>query len=395
MGIIDTAIMWAQNHTTEVDPRMFYSQTSRCGPYSYDCSSFVTAAYREAGLGDRLAWSNTENMYQNFIESNIGFSRTAYNSSMSLQPGDILYYTKAHGAANGRGDGHAAMYLGKVPGKGTSDQQVHAAGNSYGGIIFSNFNRSNIWQYVIRYTGDTPLSSPYGWLSETPSAYNSGRSRVTGSTSDPTNTVVWHATDNYGGGYYDTSGYGFTPFVATFAPDAPKVDYTELINARVSAAMFCAGWLYNDYYQGHVPRKEYINPHLDEQVKECTVAGLPYALYAIVRAKNHIEADAECRRLYYVVSKYPPQLGLWLYLDMHNSPPSVNEEVLDCYYKFITDWGLSAKCGLYLDKSRMHQIDWNKYQYKFYLWLEDHITNQHTLDTINDKVLKSDFFEVE
>ena len=80
---------------------------------------------------------------------------------------------------------------------------------------------------------------------------------------------------------------------------------------------------------------------------------------------------------------------------MHNSPPSLNEEVLDCYYKFITDWGLSAKCGLYLDKSRMHQIDWNKYQYKFYLWLEDHITNQHTLDTINDKVLKSDFFEVE
>lgn len=393
MGIIDAAILWAENHTTEVDPNMYYSQTNRYGPYGYDCSSFVTAAYREGGLGDALAWSNTESMYQNFTAA--GFEPLDYNANMILQPGDVLFYTKAHGAANNRSDGHAAMYLGQVYGKGNSDQQVHAAGNSYGGIIFQNFNRNNIWQYVLRLKNDTPSSRPYGPLGETPSAWNSGRITTNGTSVDPTNTVVWHPTDGYGGGYYDTSGYGFTPYVVTLAPNVEKVDYVELINARVSAAMFCAGWLYDDYYRGHVPRKEYINPHLNAQVVECQAAGLPYALYAIVRAKNRIEADAECKKLYYVISKYPPQLGLWLYLDMHNSPPSVNEEILDCYYKYITDWGLSSKCGLYLDKSRMHQIDWNKYQYKFYLWLEDHITDQHTLDTINDNVLKSDFFEVE
>jgi hypothetical protein len=80
---------------------------------------------------------------------------------------------------------------------------------------------------------------------------------------------------------------------------------------------------------------------------------------------------------------------------MHNSPPSKNEDILDCYYNNIVAWGLSAKCGLYVDKSRLLQIDWDKYQYKFYLWLEDRIRDQHTLDTINDEVLKSSFFEVE
>lgn len=383
MGIIDSAVSWAISIAN--DDSHQYSQTNRNGP-NYDCSSFVSHAYKNAGV-ESLAISNTRTMYDNFTAA--GFTAIPYSSTVTLRRGDVLF-------KDNNGIGHAIMWLGVIDGSSNKPKIVEAQGSA-AGILVREVDRSGwTYQWVLRYEADSPSTGPYGYMGETPSAYNSGRSSgTTYSNTDPTNTVVWHATDSFGGGYYDTSGYGFAPYIATLSPDALNVDFNALINARVSGAMCCAGWLYNDYYRGHIPRKEYVNPHLNQQISLCESAGLSYALYAIVRAKTRIEADAECKKLYYVISKYPPKLGLWLYLDMHNSPPSLNEEILDCYYKYITDWGLASKCGLYLDKSRLHQIDWNKYQYKFYLWLDDHITDQHTLDTINDNVLKSEFFEVE
>ena len=394
-GIIDTAANWAMNHITAVNSNYHYEWAGK-GPTGWDCSGFVTAAYRATTLD--VAWSTTETMIKHFTVDRSDFDAIPYSSAVHLQRGDILMYTNATGAAHGRACGHAAMYLGLVSGYGNAEQQVDAVGSAYG-IQIHDFNRSNIWEYVIRYTRDNPGTSAYGYMNETPSIWNSGSRRRT--SSDTSSSVSWTqtGTDNWGNpiGYSYTNGYNFTPYLATVAPSVNKIDYGSLLDAKVSGMMFCAGWWYNDYSAGHVHRKEYINPHLEQQIVECQAVGLPYALYAIVRAKNEIEADAECKRLYYVIAKYPPKLGLWLQLDMHNqrAPVNMNELVLDRYYRYITDWGLSSKCGLYMDKSRMYQIDWNKYQYKFYLWLEDHITDQHTLDTINDEVLKSSFFEVE
>lgn len=303
---------------------------------------------------------------------------------------------------------HVGIYVGPISWKGTSYQYgvVEAMGSDYG-VTISNAANWNYWGQLdccevntssTNMTMISVSSGAYGNLNETPSTANQNQSSVL-TTGETISNVEWvqTGTDDWGNpiGYSYTTGANFTPFIATVAPNVNKVDYDALIKAKVSGMMFCAGWLYNNYTAGHTPRKEYVNPHLEKQVVECQANGLPYALYAIVRAKTRIEADAECKRLYYVISKYPPALGLWLFLDMHNSPKGKNEEILDCYYKYIVDWGLSAKCGLYVDSSRLLQIDWNKYQYKFYLWLSDHITDQHTLDTINDEVLKSSFFEVE
>lgn len=302
---------------------------------------------------------------------------------------------------------HVGVYVGPITWKGTTYQNgvVEAMGKAYG-VTISNVSNWKWWGQLdccevnTSSTNMSMIQVPtYGTSSDTPSIYNqnSGTATVSGET---VSNVEWTqtGTDPWGNpiGYSYTSGANFTPFIATVSPNAKKVDYAALKSAKVSAMMFCAGWWYDNYNAGHIHRKEYINPHLEDQISECTSAGLPYALYAIVRAKNEIEADEECKRLYYVISKFPPGLGLWLLLDMHNqrAPINVNEKVLDRYYRYIYDWGLSAKCGLYMDKSRMYQIDWNKYQNKFYLWLQDHV-DQHTLDTINDKVLKSEFFEVD
>lgn len=394
MGIIDTAINWAQNHITAVNPNYQYVWAGR-GPTGWDCSGFVSAAYIAAGTN--VAWSTTETMLNNFSED-LGFTAIPYNSSMHLQKGDILMYTNATGISHGRACGHAAMYLGILPNSGNVEQQVDAIGRAYG-IKIHDFNRNNIWEYVIRYTLDSPGTSAYGYMGETPSAWNSGNRRSNTATQQgDVSNVTWQQTGNdaWGNpiGYSYTSQANFTPYIATLTPYANKVDYQELINNRVSGIMMCAGWLFDAGHRiGQPPRKEYIAPHLKEQMIGCQSAGLPYALYAIIRAKSRIEADQECRNLYYVVSKFPPNLGLWLYMDMHNQIP-INEEILDCYYKYIVDWGLGFRCGIYTDPSRLHQIDWNKYQNKFYLWMIDH-ADQNTLNTINDHVLTSDFFEVE
>lgn len=305
---------------------------------------------------------------------------------------------------------HVGVYVGPISWKGITYEHgvVEAMGKAYG-VTISDVAKWKFWGQldcceVNTSTTDMSMitvpTGAYGYSNETPSIYNQNRNsqQVPGETVSSVQ-YVQTGTDEWGNpiGYSYTTGANFTPYIATVSPNAKKVDYPALIDAKVSGMMFCAGWWYDNYTVGHVPRKEYVNPHLDQQILDCQSAGLPYALYAIVRAKNEIEADAECKRLYYVLAKYPPKLGIWLQLDMHNprAPVNTNELVLDRYYRYITDWGLSARCGLYMDKSRMYQIDWNKYQNKFYLWLEDRIRDQHTLDTINDKVLKSSFFEVE
>ena len=383
MGIIDSAVTWAVSIAN--DDSHQYSQSARNGP-NYDCSSFVSWAYKNAGVD--LAISSTASMYTNFV--NAGFEAIPYSSSVTLRCGDVLFYHKSGNI------GHAIMWLGVIAGSGSTKPQMVEAQGTSAGILVRDADRSGWdtkYQWILRYSGDTPATSAYGYMSETPSIYNSGRR--TGTTpGEVVNNVNWHAIDDLGNGYYDTNQYSFTPYIATISPYLTDIRYDNLKAARVSGMMFCAGWMYDDYSRGHAPRKEYIAPHLKEQIEACRKANMSYALYAIVRSKSRIEADKECRSLYYVISQFPPQLGLWLYLDMHNSPHSINEDIVDCYYKYITEWGLSARCGFYTDSSRLTQIEWTKYQNKFYLWMQDYIHDQHSLDKINDKVFSTDFFEV-
>jgi len=102
-----------------------------------------------------------------------------------------------------------------------------------------------------------------------------------------------------------------------------------------------------------------------------------------------IEADAECRALYYIISRYSPTLGLWLSLQMHNQT-EINNDILDVYYKYIDNWGLRARCGLYVTPSQLSRISWNKYQDRFYLWMIDKMP----VADIDDELLQPEMFEV-
>lgn len=177
------------------------------------------------------------------------------------------------------------------------------------------------------------------------------------------------------------------PFVATIPQGSnPKLDYGKLKAAKVSAMMFFGGELYNAVHL----KKTYVNTYLANQVQQCNSAGLPYALYVNVRARTEIEADAECRALYYVLAEYPPTLGIWLSLCISNTTEE-NNSIVEVYYKYIEKWGLKARCGFYVTPTQLSKITWNNFQDRFYLWMID---DSIDIKTINDKLLQPDLFEV-
>jgi len=178
-----------------------------------------------------------------------------------------------------------------------------------------------------------------------------------------------------------------TPYIATvLAGHNPTIDYQRIIDARISGMMFYGGQLFN---QGH-QRQTYVNGYLDNQVKQCNKAGMPYAIYVNVRAQNTIEAEEECRALYYIISRYPPKLGLWLALETGATIKSVNDAILEVYYRYIYSWGLGSKCGLYVTQGQLNTISWNSFKDRFYLWM----ISSMSASSVDDELLTPEMFEV-
>lgn len=176
------------------------------------------------------------------------------------------------------------------------------------------------------------------------------------------------------------------PFVATVLGEAnPNIDYKKIKEARISMMMFFAGQLYDALHR----ERTYVNPSLAKQIANCNNAGMPYALYVNVRATNHIEADKECKTLYYVISQYPPKLGLWLRLQTTNTK-AINDDILELYYRYMEKWGLSNKCGLYLTPQELNKITWDSFKDRYYLWMIDSMD----VDDVDDELLDPSMFEV-
>ena len=89
MSIIEKAVQWAISIAE--DNTHGYSQQTRWGP-SYDCSSLVISAFRQAGLA--LQSTYTGNMKADFLAH--GFK--AHSTSEPLKRGDVLLNEASHTA---------------------------------------------------------------------------------------------------------------------------------------------------------------------------------------------------------------------------------------------------------------------------------------------------------
>ena len=171
----------------------------------------------------------------------------------------------------------------------------------------------------------------------------------------------------------------------------PKdIDYEKMTSNHVSGVMFKAGAFFDAEHNIYVYSR---NANLDAQVRSAIVAGVRFGLFFDVRAKTVNEAKQECEQLYYIVSKYPPALGLWLHLKFAETNKKKNNKIMDYYVEEMSRWGLGFGSGIYCTKKELEKIDWNKYQDNFYLWYVNRFTSESELTQLT-KVLSPEFFVI-
>lgn len=128
--------------------RVTYSMSYRNGPGSYDCSSAVYYALKEAGLlPSNLPIGNTDSLFGD-LERN-GFVRVPNDArgNVNVVRGDIFIWGKR--GASGGASGHTGVFL-------NEDDMIHC-NYGYNGITINNHNQIAMWNgypelTVYRYT---------------------------------------------------------------------------------------------------------------------------------------------------------------------------------------------------------------------------------------------------
>ena len=292
-----------------------------------------------------------------------GNCKTKSNSMSNFPkiPGTLVFHSK------GSTKTHVGIYVGTYIDKNGKEHSnvVVEAMNHASGVTTSALSNSkwDSWGQLSCCTIDTKTNTKFDMRTATKSGEMAAKDSITINTS------------------------AMSPFVATVLQGQnPKLDYNKIQEARISAMMFYGGELYDE---SHKQKSTYVNPYLNEQVSQCDNAGMPYALYVNVRSRNVIEADLECRTLYYIISRYPPSLGLWLSLQINNTV-DINNYIMEIYYKYAEKWGLKDRIGLYVNETELAKITWDKFKDRFYLWM----IKPMIVTTIDDELLQPEMFEV-
>ena len=322
----------------------------------HDCSGLIVAK-----LGSSVAHGATS-------QYNQCSNKSPNKKNFPAIPGTLVFH---NANASGTKKSHVGVYIGNlttISGKKYTDAVVEAKGHEWG-VVVSRWSDSK-W-------------NSWGQLKSSLCNYNTtkGQAFIATKSGTSTNTVA----------NVDPKSFikldQISPYMATLGPTAKAADFSFLKNNDVTMIMLYGGSLYDS---SHKEKKTYENPNLASLAKGCTEANLPFALYVDVRSHTEIEADAECRALYYVISSYPPKFGVWLHLDTKNTQ-ATNDKIIDIYYKYLQRWGLTDRCGIYIEISKLSSISWDKFQNKFYLCGID-----KTLDfkKVENKLLEPSMFEV-
>lgn len=138
---IQSAMDWAL--ATAADDSHGYSQKTRNGNPNYDCSSFVIAAYENAGVPVKEAGAGyTGNMRRAFTQ--VGFEWIPGTPNMEdLLPGDVLLSE----------NDHTEMYIGNGQNVGAHGDLDGVNGDSSGRELSVSDYPKRHWDGVLRYTG--------------------------------------------------------------------------------------------------------------------------------------------------------------------------------------------------------------------------------------------------
>lgn len=177
------------------------------------------------------------------------------------------------------------------------------------------------------------------------------------------------------------------PYVIAPKPTHLNVNYEALRQLGVVGVMLNAGERFNSNHE----RVDYRTTTIYQQTLEVKAASLPYAYYYTTHCRSIAELREEAYWFYFVVSKYPPKLGVWLrcQFDVNST---LAQQFVEEWYLFFVDWGLKSKCGLYCTKDQATKIAWPKQKTYMPLWLEGELTDSVCPD---DELLTPSFFKLD
>ena len=329
---------------------------------THDCSGLIVGALRCTSVNGKF---KKKSPVAHGASSQFKACKNQHTSMSGFDhiPGRLVFIKNTKKDKNKYPYSHVGIYVGTIKdNNGThKDVVVEAMGRDYG-VVFSKLSKWDAWGQLKCCSEDTTKDMVFS---------SSGSSGGGGGSGGNAVTLKVSAID---------------PYIASIGPIKTNFDYSVLKKNKVAAMMFNAGSLFDIQHK----KKTYKNPFLDEQVKKCEEQNMPFALYADVKAHNVVEADAECRALYYILDLHPPKLGIWLKMDTGQSV-GTNDAIIEVYYKYIEKWGLKSRCGIYIDISKLSTISWDKFQDRFYLW---GIDKKIDFKTVEKKLLQPSMFEV-
>ena len=175
------------------------------------------------------------------------------------------------------------------------------------------------------------------------------------------------------------------PYVIRIDQGVTGINYDALKNIGVVGAMIDAGQLYDSMHQ----QVKYRTDKVYKQTQEVLAAGLPHAYYYTTRARTLLEVKEEAYWFYFVVSKYPPKLGVWLHCSFNISKETA-PKLVNRWYEYFVDWGLKSKCGLYCSEKQADLIGWPAQCTYMNLWLESGPSADNCPD---EEILVPSFFQ--
>lgn len=168
-------------------------------------------------------------------------------------------------------------------------------------------------------------------------------------------------------------------YIITIDRNTPTPDYTTLKKNRVVGVIIEAGYLYDSVHMETYPR----NPKIDEQCRKASECKMPFGLYWTLKARSIDEAKRELYELSFMIRKYPPVLGMWVYIMLSQSE-STNNAIVDTYYNEFVRLGLKGKVGFYATAAEIKKIDWEKHSENWFLWLNKHVKDMSEIDALLD-----------
>lgn len=179
-----------------------------------------------------------------------------------------------------------------------------------------------------------------------------------------------------------------TPYIVTMSRNVKGFNSAQFKKFGGVGVVVEAGYLFD---ASHVKVSNTRNPNIAKQVDFVANSDLGFGMYWIARARTIEEANQEMDELSYLIYKYPPNLGIWLQLDLTRTK-AINDSIIKQYQKRLVDLGLKGKIGFYNKQSQLSKISWKDFCKDWLFWDSNHIT-ELDLNSIKENVTPA-MFEV-